>query len=373
MRYSVLPKASHPPNQSTILANKLQSPLFPYARFSSNPSLSYTLENLLISALTVVTSSLDFLFTLSVWIPIGFIKTIYESFINPLIKFFNQDHNLSSSYTTPPRVVIISGGSSGIGAHLVQLYACPQTVLIILGRDQERLEHVAKVAKSLGCASLETHSIDYAHDDAEEKIKSMIHQVKEKYGVIDEIFSVAGTVTFTDDQEGESERWGAKTAKRLTQVNVASTYAFIMNSWEIMKTQRHGKICIIASSAALFGPPQFAFYGASKANLLSFSQSLRSISTPYNINVNCICPGFIESGMTADMLSAGSTMPPMMLADTLQMAQRIRLAINQNQSVVVWPLNQVLPLLLASKLNWLNADLGRWVASKIGVTGEMVS
>ncbi|KAH9819060.1 hypothetical protein DFH28DRAFT_957510 [Melampsora americana] len=373
MKYSILPKASHPPNQSTILANKLQSPLFPYTRLSSNPDVFYALENLVISFLSLITSLLDFLFTLYVWIPIGIFKSLSQDLINPFIRFFNQDHHLTSSYSTPPRVVIISGGSSGIGAHLVQLYACPQTVLIILGRDLERLEHVAKVAKSLGCASLETHSIDFAHQEAEEKIKRVIEEVKEKYGTIDEIFSVAGTVTFTDDQEGEAERWGAKTAKRLTQVNVASTYAFIMTGWEIMKTQRHGKICIIASSAALFGPPQFAFYGASKANLLSFSQSLRSISSPYKIQVNCICPGFIESGMTGDMLSAGSTMPPMMLADTLQMAQRIRRAIHQDQAVVVWPLNQVLPLLLASKLNWLNADLGRWVASKIGVTGEMVS
>lgn len=372
MKYSVLPKASHPPNQSTILANKLQSPIFPYARFSSNPDLFYATENLLISFLSIITSSLDFFFTLSVWIPIGVMKTVSESFVKPLIRLFNQDSSISS-YTAPPRVVIISGASSGIGAHLVQLYACPQTVLIILGRDEQRLEHVAKVAKSLGCASLETHSIDYAHDDAEEKIKSVMNQAREKYGVIDEIFSVTGTVTFTDDQEGEAERWGAKTAKRLTQVNVASTYAFIMNGWEIMKTQRHGKICIIASSAALFGPPQFALYGASKANLLSFSQSLRSLSTPYRIQVNCVCPGFIESGMTGDMLSAGSTMPPMMLADTLQMAQRIRRAVIEDQAVVIWPLNQVLPLLLASKLNPLNADIGRWVASKIGVTGEMVS
>lgn len=77
--------------------------------------------------------------------------------------------------------------------------------------------------------------------------------------------------------------------------------------------------------------------------------------------------------MTGDMLAAGSLMPAALLADTAQMAQRIRRAVKQEEAVVVWPLNQVLPLLMASRLNWLNADVGRWVASKLGVTGDMVS
>ncbi|KAG0146518.1 hypothetical protein CROQUDRAFT_44349 [Cronartium quercuum f. sp. fusiforme G11] len=372
MPYSMLPKAFHPPTQSTIAVNKLKQPTFPYARLDALPDLSYAFENLLVSFLTLITSLLDYVFTLFVWIPLGLLRTISEGVVDPLSRYFTQDPP-RISITTPPRVVVISGGSSGIGANLVQAYACSQTALVILGRDEDRLSQIAKVAKSLGCTTVETFSIDYAHEAAEDAIKTVLLNTRERYGVIDEVFAVTGTVTFTDDQHGQPQKWGANTAKRLNTVNVMSTYTFIMQSWEIMMMQKSGKICIISSSAALFGPPQFAVYGATKANLFSLSQSLRALSTPYGVRVSCICPGFIESGMTADMLAAGSTMPAAMLADTSQMADRIRRAVQKEQAVVLWPLNQVLPLMMASRLNWLNADIGRWVASKIGVTGHMVS
>merc|ERR1712226_1272413 len=141
-----------------------------------------------------------------------------------------------------------------------------------------------------------------------------------------------------------------------------------MGAWELMKRQKSGNICIISSSVAFHGPAQFAAYAATKANLLTFSQSLRSLSTPYGIRVSCICPGFIKSGMTGDMSAAGSSMPIFTMADTNRMAERVKEAVDGQQSVVIWPISHVLPILAASRLNWLNGELVRWVASRIGVT-----
>lgn len=146
----------------------------------------------------MITSLLDFTFTLYVWLPLGILRSAIEGVLEPLLRFFtNAPHR--PVLPAPPRVVVISGASSGIGANLVQAYACPQTALVILGRDENRLSQVAKVAKSLGCVSLETHSIDYAHEDAESAIRKVIVDTRQKYGVIDEIFAVTGTVTFTNE------------------------------------------------------------------------------------------------------------------------------------------------------------------------------
>jgi short-subunit dehydrogenase len=106
---------------------------------------------------------------------------------------------------------------------------------------------------------------------------------------------------------------------------------------------------------------------------MSFSQSLRALSTAYGIRVSCICPGFIETGMAGDLLAAGSSVPSFMLASSDQMAQRIKEAIEDEQPGAIWPLSHGLPLVALGRLNWLNADLSRWLMSKIGVAGQMVT
>ncbi|PLW30006.1 hypothetical protein PCASD_15780 [Puccinia coronata f. sp. avenae] len=370
-----LPRAAHPPSTSTIAINGLEPPQFPYTSVSALPHLSYALENLVISIGSIIAAVADCILTLYVWIPIGLARSLYHNLLQPLVRLLTTSGQ--SSLTVNPggaaRVIVLSGASSGIGASLVQTYASPNTILVLLARNPARLSQIEKVARNAGCRAVETHSIDYAHDGAENAIKQVIQSAHQKYGSIDLVLSVAGTVTFTDDDPRGPEQWGENTVKRLTKINVTSTNSFIMAAWEIMKKQRSGNICIISSSVAFQGPPQFAVYAATKAHLLSFAQSLRALSRPYGIGVTCICPGFVESGMTGDMLAAGSSMPAFSLADPDQMALRIKHAVDADQPGVIWPVSHVLPLVMAARLNWLNAELARWVAAKVGVTGQMVS
>ncbi|KAI9613681.1 hypothetical protein KEM48_003680 [Puccinia striiformis f. sp. tritici PST-130] len=303
-----------------------------------------------------------------------------------------------------PRVIVISGASSGIGASLVKTYAGPNNILILLARNQDRLDQVAKMARTAGCKAVETHSIDYSHDDAGNSIKQVIRAAHQKYGSIDLAISNAGTTTFTDDNPHgpDPEPWGEKvshilhtylspedaasdlwssistvgrapTAQRIIKVNVTSTYAFILSAWELMKKQRSGDICIISAIGAFAGPPEFGAYGAAKTNLMSFSQSLRALSAPYGIRVSCVCPGFIESGMTNDLLAAGSSAPSFMLARSDQIATRIKEAVDGEQAGVIWPISHAIPLIMASRLNWLNGELSRWCMSKMGMSGKMVT
>ncbi|KAI9604027.1 hypothetical protein H4Q26_003637 [Puccinia striiformis f. sp. tritici PST-130] len=349
-----LPKASHPPSTSTIAINSLEAPEFPFKRVSALPHFSYAIENLIMSIATIITAFADCILTLYVWIPLGIARSLLQNVVEPLLRILTKSQGEAVHPSTEQgaaRVIVLSGASSGIGASLVQTYAGPNTILVLLARNPARLNQIAKIARNAG----------------------FIQSAHKRYGSIDLVLSVTGTVTFTDDDPRGPEQWGENTVKRLTKINVTSTNTFIMTAWELMKKQRSGSICIISSSVAFQGPPQFAVYAATKANLLSFAQSLRSLSTPYGIRVSCICPGFIESGMTGDMLAAGSSMPGFGLADSNQMAQRIKDAVDGEQAGVIWPISHVLPLVMASRLNWLNGDLARWVASKVGVTGQMVS
>jgi hypothetical protein len=213
-----LPKASHPPSTSTIAINALAPPEFPFKRLSSLPSLSYALENLIISLGTIITGLADCILTLYVWIPLGLARSLIQ-LLRAITSQKQQQqqqahpsssdhHHPTSASTTTPRVIILSGASSGIGASLVQTYAGPNSILVLLARNPARLNQIAKVARNAGCRAVETHSIDYSHDGAEQAIKLLITAAHQKYGSIDLVLSVAGTVTFTDDDPRGPQQWG---------------------------------------------------------------------------------------------------------------------------------------------------------------------
>ncbi|KNE95070.1 hypothetical protein PSTG_11549 [Puccinia striiformis f. sp. tritici PST-78] len=371
-----IPIASHPASLSTISINSLKPTEFPFRRLSSWPQLTYALENLAISIATVISAFTDVILTLFVWIPLGLTRSFIQNVIDPLFKLLTSQSNpVNDVQMIVPRVIVISGASSGIGASLVKTYAGPNNILILLARNQDRLNQVAKMARTAGCKAVETHSIDYSHDDAGNSIKQVIRAAHQKYGSIDLAISNAGTTTFTDDNPHgpDPEPWGEKTAQRIIKVNVTSTYAFILSAWELMKKQRSGDICIISAIGAFAGPPEFGAYGAAKTNLMSFSQSLRALSAPYGIRVSCVCPGFIESGMTNDLLAAGSSAPSFMLARSDQIATRIKEAVDGEQAGVIWPISHAIPLIMASRFNWLNGELSRWCMSKMGMSGKMVT
>lgn len=182
----------------------------------------------------------------------------------------------------------------------------------------------------------------------------------------------------TDAYEGDE--WGLAVASRITSVNVSGTLALVMAVWDHMRAQSTtqpsapaGHITILSSSAALFGPPSFATYAASKAYLYHFAQCLRQISIPHRINVTAVCPGFIESGMTHSMVSTGGKMPESQLASPEGMAARIELAIERNEGVAMWPLNQILPLYAARAASPLCEELGRWIGTRSGLITNVLS
>jgi hypothetical protein len=217
-----IPKASHPASSSTMSINSLKPAEFPFKRLSSLPQLSYALENLAMSIATIITACADCILTLYLWIPLGLTRSVIQNVLTPLLRFLtSQPHSSASNNTETqtqiilPRVIVISGASSGIGASLVKTYAGPNNILVLLARNPARLNQVAKLARTAGCKAVETHSIDYAQDGAENSITIAIQTAHQKYGSIDLAISNAGTATFTDDDPNGPEPWGKNVCLRM--------------------------------------------------------------------------------------------------------------------------------------------------------------
>ena len=220
-----LPRASHPASTSTIAVNGLEAPHFPYKSLSALPNLSYAIENLIISIGTIIAAFADCILTLSVWIPLGLARSVYHQVLQPLQRALTSRSSPAIELQEAARVIVLSGASSGIGASLVQTYAGPNTILILLARNPARLNHIAKVARNAGCRAVETHSIDYSHDGAETSIKQVIQAAHHRHGSIDLVLSVAGTVTFTDDDPHGPEQWGEHVSPPLGLLHYKAEYS----------------------------------------------------------------------------------------------------------------------------------------------------
>jgi len=200
-----------------------------------------------------------------------------------------------SSSVKPAKNILITGASSGIGAALAKRYATSissQPVhLILLARNTQKLKAIATACKEKG-ATAEYHSIDMTKLA---KLQTLIAQIDSKTP-IDLIICNAG-VTSSIGENGEAESWDAICS--IIDTNLYAVLASLNPLLSLMQQRKSGQIAIVSSLAAYRGMPITPAYCASKAAIKSYGEALRGWLCEYNIKVNVICPGFVESNLSA--------------------------------------------------------------------------
>lgn len=180
------------------------------------------------------------------------------------------------------KVIVISGGSSGLGRASASLLT-KENVVIILGREESRLK---LVAKELGC--------DYIVCDITDikSVENAVRSIVEERGHIDVLINNAGTYI-----KGETEENSIDEIKSTFDTNVIGLIQLTRAVVPHMKKLGKGTIINIASTAALHGSPKSTTYHSSKYAVSGYSESLHYDLKKYGINVSCIYPGgFSDAG-----------------------------------------------------------------------------
>jgi NAD(P)-dependent dehydrogenase (short-subunit alcohol dehydrogenase family) len=94
---------------------------------------------------------------------------------------------------------------------------------------------------------------------------------------------------------------------------------------------------------------------------------------PHNIQVVVVCPGLIDSPMTRNMRSFGSSSPDAAFGSAAGLAGRTARAIRNNEGTVLWPRNQVIPLYSAPAIGPINEEIGRWLGASIYAAGKIIA
>jgi short-subunit dehydrogenase len=218
-----------------------------------------------------------------------------------------------------PKRILITGASSGIGAALARAYAAPGVSLALGGRDTARLEAVAADCRAAG-AEVRPRPVDVADRAA---MTAWI-ATEEQAGPLDLVIANAG---IDGSRLAGDERYYG-----VFEVNVGGVLNTVLPALSAMAARRRGQIALVSSLAGLRGMPGSVAYSASKAAVRSLGEGLRGRYRGQGVAVNVICPGFVESRITAD-----NRFPMPFLWPADKAAQRIKAGLARDQGRIAFP------------------------------------
>lgn len=185
--------------------------------------------------------------------------------------------------------ILITGASSGLGAGLARAFAASGTTLHLSGRDLARLDEVAGQCRAKG-AQVHLRQIDVTDPAA---CADWV-LASESVSPLDLVIANAGISAGTGGG-GET----AEQTRTIFATNVDGVFNTVMPALPPMQSRRRGQIAIMSSLASFRGFPGAPAYCASKAAVRVWGEGLRGEMAPFGIGVSVICPGFVETPMTA--------------------------------------------------------------------------
>jgi NAD(P)-dependent dehydrogenase (short-subunit alcohol dehydrogenase family) len=193
--------------------------------------------------------------------------------------------------------VLITGASRGIGeATAVAFAEAGARVAIHYNRQRQMAEQVQTRLAGSGHVLLQADIADPL------AVEQMVAATITELGQIDIVVNNAGIYEVHPLAETSYQEWQAAWQRTISlNLNGAANVAYCVARHMIER--RAGRIINVTSRGAFRGEPKATAYGASKAGLNSFSQSLALYLAPYNIFVTAVAPGWVETDMAHEALT----------------------------------------------------------------------
>jgi 3-oxoacyl-[acyl-carrier protein] reductase len=181
------------------------------------------------------------------------------------------------------KVALITGGGRGIGAATAQLFAAQGARVAVSDMDIAPAEEVAGPIKGLAIACDVTNR---------EQVEGMVARTLSELGRLDVLVCCAGITRDNLLFKMTDEDWDS-----VIDTHLKGTFLCARAAQKPMVEQKFGKMVFLSSTSALGNRGQ-TNYSAAKAGLQGMARTLAIELGPFNINVNAVAPGFIETRMT---------------------------------------------------------------------------
>jgi 3-oxoacyl-[acyl-carrier protein] reductase len=194
------------------------------------------------------------------------------------------------------KAALITGGSRGIGAAAVKMFAqAGADVVFSYFKSKDAALQIQQEASKHG-TRVEAFKADAGkHADN----KSLVDHCIARLGRLDILVANAGVWNLEDLP---IEKMSEKQWDDMIRTNLKSIYSVIHFSVPQMIKQKSGKIVTISSTAGQRGESLHTHYGASKGGIISFTKGLATELARHNILVNCVAPGWVATDMSNPVL-----------------------------------------------------------------------
>ena len=194
------------------------------------------------------------------------------------------------------KVAIVTGGGGGMGRAEAMLLAKEGAKIVVTDLDEAAVKNVAGEINSQG-----GKAVSIKHDvTSETDWSTVLRKTLEEFGKLDVLVNNAGVILYKKIEDISLSEW-----RWLMSVNLDGVFLGTKFAIEAMKKNGGGSIINIASVAGLIGNPDASAYHASKGGVRSFSKAAAiecsKAGYDYNIRVNSIYPGVINTRMADDL------------------------------------------------------------------------
>jgi len=189
--------------------------------------------------------------------------------------------------------VIVTGGSRGIGKATVARFAAEGASVVLTARNGAAAEATAREIAAQTGATIYAFAADVSNkaDDL-----ATVQFTLDKLGGLDVLVNNAGIYYTEPFEDITEERWD-----EIMAVDLKGTFLMCQAAAPYLKAQKAGAIVNMSSTNGLAGELYYAHYNAAKAGIVLLTKSLALELAPYNVRVNCVCPGYIQTESTDAM------------------------------------------------------------------------
>jgi len=192
------------------------------------------------------------------------------------------------------QVVIVTGGSRGIGRATAILFAMAGAdIAILYKKNRSAALKTVQLIKALGVKGLSMR----INVERMSECNRAANAIRRKLGSIDILVNCAGIWEFAKIGEISSESW-----RRSMDINLTGTFNMCNAVVSHMKARKYGRIINISSTAGQRGEAFHSPYAASKGGVIAFTKSIASELIKQGIWVNCVAPGWVDTEMISDVV-----------------------------------------------------------------------
>lgn len=226
--------------------------------------------------------------------------------------------------------VLITGASSGIGAELAREFAKHGHHLVLVARSEDKLMALAGELNAAHDTECSVVAADLGLPDGPKAVVTALHDA----GIeVDILVNNAGIIDVGPFVDTDTEKF-----QQLVALNVGAVTTLTSYLLPHMLERRFGRILNVASLAGFQPIPSMAVYAASKAYVLSFTESLSEELRGTGVRVTALCPGMTDTNMVTEIKAQSETAqwaPSFLISDPKEVAAEAYKATMSGQTILV--------------------------------------